>query len=163
LNKQTVRDVDVRGKRVLERVDFNVPLEKATGAITDDARIRAALPTIQYLLGQGARLVLCSHLGRPDGKVVERLSLKPCAVRLSELLGQTVAMTPDCVGPRAEAAVAALEPGQVVLLENLRFHAEEEANDPNFARSLAALGDVFVNDAFGTAHRAHASTEGVTH
>jgi phosphoglycerate kinase len=163
LNKQTVRDVDVRGKRVLERVDFNVPLEKATGAITDDARIRAALPTIQYLLGQGARLVLCSHLGRPDGKVVERLSLKPCAVRLSELLGQTVAMTPDCVGSRAEAAVAALEPGQVVLLENLRFHAEEEANDPNFARSLAALGDVFVNDAFGTAHRAHASTEGVTH
>jgi phosphoglycerate kinase len=150
VNKQTVRDVNVRGKCVLERVDFNVPLDKATGVITDDARIRAALPTIQYLLGQKARLVLCSHLGRPDGKVVERLSLKPCAVRLSELLGQPV-------------AVAALAPGQVVLLENLRFHAEEEANDPAFAKALASLGDVFVNDAFGTAHRAHASTEGVTH
>jgi phosphoglycerate kinase len=163
VNKQTVRDVNVRGKCVLERVDFNVPLDKATGVITDDARIRAALPTIQYLLGQKARLVLCSHLGRPDGKVVERLSLKPCAVRLSELLGQPVAMAPDCVGARAEAAVAALAPGQVVLLENLRFHAEEEANDPAFAKALASLGDVFVNDAFGTAHRAHASTEGVTH
>jgi phosphoglycerate kinase len=163
VNKQTVRDVNVRGKCVLERVDFNVPLDKATGVITDDARIRAALPTIQYVLGQKARLVLCSHLGRPDGKVVERLSLKPCAVRLSELLGQPVVMAPDCVGPRAEAAVAALAPGQVVLLENLRFHAEEEANDPAFAKALASLGDVFVNDAFGTAHRAHASTEGVTH
>jgi phosphoglycerate kinase len=163
VNKQTVRDVNVRGKCVLERVDFNVPLDKATGVITDDARIRAALPTIQYLLGQKARLVLCSHLGRPDGKVVERLSLKPCAVRLSELLGQPVVMAPDCVGLRAEAAVAALAPGQVVLLENLRFHAEEEANDPAFAKALASLGDVFVNDAFGTAHRAHASTEGVTH
>jgi phosphoglycerate kinase len=163
VNKQTVRDVNVRGKCVLERVDFNVPLDKATGVITDDARIRAALPTIQYVLGQKARLVLCSHLGRPDGKVVERLSLKPCAVRLSELLGQPVVMAPDCVGLRAEAAVAALAPGQVVLLENLRFHAEEEANDPAFAKALASLGDVFVNDAFGTAHRAHASTEGVTH
>jgi phosphoglycerate kinase len=163
LNKQTVRDVDVRGKRVLERVDFNVPLDKASGAISDDARIRAALPTIRYLLEQNARLVLCSHLGRPDGKVVEKLRLKPCAVRLSELLGQPVAMAADCVGAQAEAAVAALEPGQVVLLENLRFHAEEEANDPAFAKDLAALGDVYVDDAFGTAHRAHASTEGVTH
>ena len=163
MNKQTVRDVDVRGKRVLERVDFNVPLDKATGAITDDARIRAALPTIRYLLEQNARLILCSHLGRPDGKVVEKLRLKPCAVRLSELLGQPVAMAPDCVGPQAEAAVAALEPGQVVLLENLRFHPEEEANDPAFAKALASLGDVYVNDAFGTAHRAHASTEGVAH
>jgi phosphoglycerate kinase len=163
MNKRTVRDVDVRGKRVLERVDFNVPLDKATGAIADDARIRAALPTIRYLLEQGARLVLCSHLGRPDGKVVEKLSLKPCAVRLSELLGQPVALARDCVGPQAEVAVTALQPGQVVLLENLRFHPEEEADDPAFARELASLGDVFVNDAFGTAHRAHASTEGVTH
>ncbi|MDP3046335.1 MAG: phosphoglycerate kinase, partial [Chloroflexota bacterium] len=163
MNKQTVRDMDVGGKRVLERVDFNVPLDKATGAISDDARIRAALPTIRYLLEQNARLVLCSHLGRPDGKVVEKLRLKPCAVRLSELLGQPVAMAPDCVGPQAEAAVAALEPGQVVLLENLRFHAEEEANDPAFAKALSSLGDVYVNDAFGTAHRAHASTEGVAH
>jgi phosphoglycerate kinase len=163
MNKQTVRDLDVRGKRVLERVDFNVPQDKATGAITDDARIRAALPTIRYLLEQHARLVLCSHLGRPDGKVVEKLRLMPCAVRLSELLGQPVAMAPDCVGPEAEAAVAAIEPGQVVLLENLRFHTGEEANDPAFAKALAALGDVYVNDAFGTAHRAHASTEGVAH
>jgi phosphoglycerate kinase len=163
MNKKTVRDVDVQGRRVLERVDFNVPLDKATGAISDDARIRAALPTIQYLLKRNARLVLCSHLGRPDGKVVEKLRLKPCAVRLSELLGQPVAVAPDCVGPLAEAAVAALDPGQVVLLENLRFHAEEEANDPAFAKALSSLGDVYVNDAFGTAHRAHASTEGVAH
>jgi phosphoglycerate kinase len=163
MNKKTVRDVDVQGRRVLERVDFNVPLDKATGAISDDARIRAALPTIQYLLKRNARLVLCSHLGRPDGKVVEKLRLKPCAVRLSELLGQPVAVAPDCVGPLVEAAVAALDPGQVVLLENLRFHAEEEANDPAFAKALSSLGDVYVNDAFGTAHRAHASTEGVAH
>lgn len=163
MNKQTVRDIDVRGKRVLERVDFNVPLDKATGAISDDARIRAALPTIRYLLEQKARLVLCSHLGRPDGKVIEKLRLKPCAARLSELLGQPVAMAPDCVGPLAEAAVAALAPGRVLLLENVRFHAEEEANDPAFARALASLADIYVNDAFGTAHRAHASTEGVAH
>jgi phosphoglycerate kinase len=163
MNKQTVRDIDVRGKRVLERVDFNVPLDKVSGAISDDARIRGALPTIRFLLERGARLVLCSHLGRPDGKVVEKLSLKPCAVRLSELLGQPVAMAPDCVGLQTQAAVAALAPGQVVLLENLRFHAEEEANDPAFAKALASLGDVYVDDAFGTAHRAHASTEGVTH
>jgi phosphoglycerate kinase len=163
VNKKTVKDIDVQNKRVLVRVDFNVPLDKATGAITDDARIRAALPTIRYLIGQGARVVLCSHLGRPDGKVVDKLRLTPVAQRLSELLGQPVAKTDDCVGPAVQAAVAAMKPGDVLLLENLRFHAEEEANDAAFARQLAALAEVYVNDAFGTAHRAHASTEGVAH
>ncbi|MBM3135427.1 MAG: phosphoglycerate kinase [Chloroflexi bacterium] len=163
MNKKTVQDINVQNKRVLVRVDFNVPLDKATGAITDDARIQAALPTIRYLIGQGARVVLCSHLGRPDGKVVDKLRLGPVAQRLSELLGQPVARTDDCVGPAVQAAVAAMRPGDVLLLENLRFHAEEEANDPVFARQLAALADVYVNDAFGTAHRAHASTEGVAH
>lgn len=163
MNKKTVKDIDVKNKRLLGRVDFNVPLDKATGAITDDARIRAALPTIRYLIGQGARVILCSHLGRPDGKVVDKLRLGSVAQRLSELLGQPVAKTDDCVGPAVQAAVAALQPGDVLLLENLRFHAEEEANDPAFARQLADLADVYVNDAFGTAHRAHASTEGVAH
>jgi phosphoglycerate kinase len=163
MNKQTVRDVDVRGKKVLVRVDFNVPLDKATGTISDDARIRAALPTIRYLVNQQARVILCSHLGRPDGKVVEKLRLRPAADRLSELLGQPVATAPDCVGPEVEAAVAALRPGDVLLLENVRFHPEEEANDPGFARALASLAEVYVNDAFGSAHRAHASTEGVAH
>jgi phosphoglycerate kinase len=163
VNKKTVKDIDVKNKRILGRVDFNVPLDKATGAITDDARIRAALPTIRYLIGQGARVVLCSHLGRPDGKVVDKLRLGPVAQRLSELLGQPVAKTDDCVGPAVQAAVAAMQPGEVLLLENLRFHPEEEANDPVFARQLAALADLYVNDAFGTAHRAHASTEGVAH
>jgi phosphoglycerate kinase len=160
--KATVRDVDVRGKRALVRVDFNVPLDEH-GQITDDTRIRAALPTIRYLLEHGASIVLMSHLGRPKGKVVESMRLAPVATRLSELLGQPVAMAPDSVGAAVEAQVAALRPGQVLLLENLRFHPEEEANDPAFARQLASLGDLFVNDAFGTAHRAHASTEGVTH
>lgn len=162
MNKATVRDVDVRGKRVLERVDFNVPRD-ANGQISDDTRIRAALPTITYLLDQGASVVLMSHLDRPKGKVVESMRLAPVARRLSELLGRPVEMAPDCVGPAVEAAARALHPGQVLLLENLRFHPEEEANDPVFARQLAALGDLYVNDAFGTAHRAHASTEGVAH
>ncbi|MGH2516855.1 MAG: phosphoglycerate kinase, partial [Ktedonobacterales bacterium] len=159
MDKATVRDLDVRGKRVLERVDFNVPLDD-NGRITDDTRIRASLPTIEYLLDTGASVVMMSHLGRPKGKPDPALTLRPVAARLSELLGKPVAFADDCVGPEAEAKARALQPGQVLLLENLRFHAEEEANDPAFARQLAALGEVYVNDAFGTAHRAHASTEG---
>ena len=159
--KKTIRDIDVTGKRVLMRVDFNVPLN-AAGKITDDIRIRAALPTIQYALKRNAKVILMSHLGRPDGKAVDAMRLTPVAARLGELLGVRVAKTADCVGQEATAAVAAMKPGEVLLLENLRFHAEEEKNDPAFARALASYGDVFVNDAFGTAHRAHASTEGVT-
>jgi phosphoglycerate kinase len=162
MDKATVRDIDVRGKRALERVDFNVPQDDS-GAITDDTRIRASLPTIQYLLDQGASVVLMSHLGRPKGQVNFKYSLRPVAERLSELLGRPVALAPDCVGPQVEALAKALKPGKALLLENLRFHPEEEANDPAFARQLAALGEVYVNDAFGTAHRAHASTEGVAH
>jgi phosphoglycerate kinase len=161
MDKKTIRDIDLAGKRVLVRVDFNVPLD-SNQHITDDTRIRAALPTIRYLLDQGAAVILMSHLGRPDGKVVEKLSLAPVARRLSELLGRPVQMATDCVGPAVEAQAKALQPGQVLLLENLRFHKEEEKNDPDFARQLAVLGEVYVNDAFGTAHRAHASTEGVT-
>ena len=163
MNKQTVRDIDVADKRVLVRVDFNVPLDKKTGAISDDSRIRAAVPTIAYLLAQSARVVLVSHLGRPDGQVVEELRLAPVAARLSELIAAPVSTASDSVGPAAEGAVASLQPGGVLLLENVRFHAEEEQNDPAFAQRLAALADVYVDDAFGTAHRAHASTEGVTH
>jgi phosphoglycerate kinase len=159
--KQTIRDIDVAGKRVLVRVDFNVPMDKATGAISDDNRIRAALPTIQYLRERGARAILASHLGRPDGKVVESMRLAPVAERLSELLGAPVQTVRESVGPEVEAAVAGLKDGDVLMLENVRFHAEEEANDADFARRLAAPADVYVNDAFGTAHRAHASTEGV--
>lgn len=162
MNKQTIRDIDVSGKRVLVRVDFNVPLDAAL-RITDDTRIRAALPTIQYLLQHGAAVILMSHLGRPDGRVVEKLRLAPVARRLSELLGQSVEMAPASTGPRVEAMAQALQPGQVLLLENLRFHEAEEKNAPEFAQQLAALGDLYVNDAFGTAHRAHASTEGVAH
>jgi len=158
--KKSVRDIDVSGKRVLVRVDFNVPFDR-NGSIADDSRIRGALPTIRYLQEHGARTILCSHLGRPDGKVVESLRLAPVAERLSHLLQQPVLTTLDCVGPEVESAVASLEPGAVLLLENLRFHAEEEKNDPAFARALASLADVYVNDAFGTAHRAHASTAGV--
>lgn len=161
MNKQTIRDRDVAGQRVLARVDFNVPLD-ATQHITDDTRIRAALPTIQYLLSHSASVVLMSHLGRPDGQVVETLSLAPVAQRLSELLGQPVIMAPNSVGSTIEALAKALQPGQVLLLENLRFHKGEEQNQPVFAQRLASLGDLYVNDAFGTAHRAHASTEGVT-
>ncbi len=157
--KKTVRDVDLRKKRVLVRVDFNVPLKE--GKITDDTRITAALPTLNYILDQkGASLVIMSHLGRPK-KPDKENSLAPVAERLSELLGRKVTLAPDCIGVETEAVVRAMKPGDVVLLENVRFHPEEEKNDPEFARKLASLGDVYVNDAFGTAHRAHASTEGV--
>ncbi len=161
MNKKTVRDVDLQGKRVLMRADFNVPLEG--DKVTDDTRIRAALPTIKYILEQGACLVLMSHLGRPKGQVKPEFSLKPVAGRLGELLSQSVIMAPDCVGDEVEAMAEDLKPGEVMLLENTRFHAGERDNDAAFAKQLAALGEVFVNDAFGTAHRAHASTEGVTH
>ena len=162
MKKATIRDVDVQGKRVLVRVDFNVPLDDQRH-ITDDTRIRASLPTITYLLEHGAAVILMSHLGRPDGQRVEKLSLKPVAERLSQLLGKPVKMAPDCIGPETEQMARALQPGEVLLLENLRFHKEEEKNDPNFARQLASLGEIYVNDAFGTAHRAHASTEGIAH
>lgn len=162
MNKKTVRDIDVAGKRVLVRVDFNVPLD-AERRITDDTRIKAALPTISHLLDNGAAVILMSHLGRPDGQVVEKLRLAPVAQRLSELLQRPVVTTTDSIGSEVEEKARALQPGQVLLLENLRFHKEEEKNHPDFARQLASLGDLYVNDAFGTAHRAHASTEGVTH
>lgn len=162
MNKKTIRDIGVAGKRVLVRVDFNVPLD-AQLHITDDTRIKAAIPTIQYLLDGGAAVLLMSHLGRPKGQVVDAMRLTPVAQRLKELLGRPVEMAADCVGPEADALAKALQPGQVLLLENLRFHKEEEKNDPDFARQLASLGEIYVNDAFGTAHRAHASTEGVTH
>ena len=161
MNKKTIRDIDLVGKRILVRVDFNVPLDSQQH-ITDDTRIRAALPTIRYILDQDASVILMSHLGRPDGKVVEKLSLAPVAQRLSELLGRDVEMAKDCIGPDVEAQAKSLQPGHVLLLENLRFHKEEEKNNPDFARQLAMLGEIYVNDAFGTAHRAHASTEGVT-
>ena len=157
--KKTVQHLDCAGKRVLMRVDFNVPI--ADGEVTDSSRIEAAMPTIRYLLQKGARVVLMSHLGRPKGGPDARYSLKPVRARLERMLRQDVAWADDCVGPQAETASHALAKGQVLLLENLRFHAEEEKNDPAFAAELARLGDCYVNDAFGTAHRAHASTEGV--
>ncbi|PYU95470.1 MAG: phosphoglycerate kinase, partial [Acidobacteria bacterium] len=160
--KLTIRDLDLKSKRVFMREDFNVPLGDA-GEITDDTRIRASLPTIQYALERGARLLLASHLGRPQGKHNPKMSLRPVAARLAELLGKRVAFAPDCVGGEVEKQAASLQDGDVLLLENLRFHAEEEKNDPQFARRLAALSDLYVNDAFGSAHRAHASTEGITH
>ena len=163
--KKTVANLaaaDIASKRVLVRVDFNVPLDDS-GKITDDTRIRAALPTIQDLIGKGAKVILCSHFGRPKGKVVPSMSLRPVSVRLAELLGQPVTMCDDCVGDSVAAAVNALQDGQVALLENMRFHAEEEANDAEFSKKIASNADLYVNDAFGTAHRAHASTEGVTH
>ncbi len=160
MRKKTVRDIDVRGKRVLVRADFNVPLDKDTGAILDDSRIRATLPTIEYLRRQGAKVILASHLGRPEGRD-PRLSLWPVAGRLAELIEHPVKTTGCCAGPVVQEMVQALEPGEVLLLENLRFHPEEEANDADFAKALASLADVYVNDAFGTAHRAHASTAGV--
>ena len=159
MDKLSVRDVDVTGKRVFVRVDFNVPLED--GKVTDDSRIRAALPTIRHLLGHGARVVLASHLGRPDGKVQDGLRLRPVAERLSQLLGRNVPVTGDALGVGTVDAVRRLRNGEALLLENLRFHAEEEKNDPKFAGQLADYGDIYVNDAFGTAHRAHASTVGV--
>jgi phosphoglycerate kinase len=158
--KLSLKDVDVARKRVLVRVDFNVPL--AAGAVADDTRIRAALPTIRHILAAGGSAVLISHLGRPKGQPDPRLSLKPCLPVLEKHLGRPVAFAGDCVGPAAAAAAMALPPGGVLLLENLRFHPEETANDEDFARELAGLGDLFVNDAFGSAHRAHASTDGVT-
>jgi phosphoglycerate kinase len=159
LQKLSVRDLDVRGRRVLVRVDFNVPMEQ--GRITDDKRIKAALPTITHLVKQQARVILMSHLGRPKGQVVEEYRLDPVAKRLGELLGQDVIKVDDCIGPEAQEAVEALAPGEVCLLENLRFHPGETKNDPDFAAALASLGDLYVNDAFGAAHRAHASTVGV--
>jgi phosphoglycerate kinase len=159
MDKLTVRDVDVAGKRVFLRVDFNVPLED--GKVTDDSRIRAALPTLRYLLGQGARVVLASHLGRPDGKVLDGLRLRPVAERLTQLVGRNVPVTGDALGIGTVDAVKRLRNGEALLLENLRFHAEEEKNDPKFAQQLADYADIYVNDAFGTAHRAHASTVGI--
>ena len=160
-NKKTVRDIDVKGKKVLCRCDFNVPQDKATGAITDDKRIVAALPTLKYLLEQGAAVIACSHLGKPKGEWKESLTLAPVAKRLSELLGQEVIFAKDIIGEDAKAKAAALQPGQIMLLENLRFDKGEEKNDPEFAKALASLADVYVSDAFGTVHRAHASTAGV--
>ena len=159
MSKLTVDRVELAGKRVFLRVDFNVPLED--GRVAEDTRIRAALPTIELCLKAGAAVLLASHLGRPKGTPDPHYSLRPVAIKLEELLGRPVPLLPDCVGPEVEAAAAALKPGEVVLLENLRFHSEEEANDPGFARRLASLADVYVNDAFAAAHRAHASTEGI--
>ena len=160
-NKKTVKDIDVAGKKVLLRCDFNVPQDKATGAITDDKRIVAALPTIQYLLEQNAAVIACSHLGKPKGEWKESLSLAPVAKRLSELLGKDVIFAKDIIGEDAKAKAAALQPGQIMLLENLRFDKREEKNDPEFAKELSSMAEVYVSDAFGTVHRAHASTAGV--
>src|SRR3989441_11373740 len=157
--KISIQDLDLDGKRVFIRVDFNVPLAPGGQEITSDKRIRASLPTIQYALDHGAAVILASHLGRPKGKPNPEMSLKPVARRLEQLLGRRVKMAPDCVGPAVEAMLP--KPGEVLLLENLRFHAEEEKNDPEFSRQLAKLCDVYVNDAFGSAHRAHASTVGM--
>jgi len=162
VNKRSIKDLPLKGRRVLMRVDFNVPIKN--GAITDETRIRASLPTIEYALSQGVKvLILCSHLGRPKGKPSPEFSLKPVAEKLSQILKRPVTFAEDCVGEPAKQAVASAPDGGVVLLENLRFHPEEEKNDPGFAKQLAELADVYVNDAFGSAHRAHASTEGVVH
>jgi phosphoglycerate kinase len=158
---RSIEQLDLAGKRVFVRVDFNVPTDKKTGAVKDDARIRAALPTIKYAMAKKAKVILASHLGRPDGKVVPELSLENAGARLSQLLGQDVIFADDCVGDGVRKLVTDLQPGQVLLLENLRFHAEEEENDDAFARELASLADVYVDDAFGTVHRAHASTVGM--
>ena len=160
-NKKTIMDVDVAGKKILLRCDFNVPQDKATGAITSDKRIVAALPTIKYLLEQGAAVIACSHLGKPKGEWKEKLSLAPVAVRLSQLLGQDVIFAKDVVGDDAKAKAAALQGGQIMLLENLRFDPREEKNDPSFAKELADMAELYVSDAFGSVHRAHASTAGV--
>jgi phosphoglycerate kinase len=161
MNKKTVRDIDLKGKRVLMRVDFNVPME--AGKVIDDKRIKASLPTIQYILEQGASLILMSHLGRPKGGFDPEFSLKAAAEVLAGLLGKPVLMAPDCVGPEVEKLAKALKPGDILMLENTRFHPEEEKNDLELAKKMAALGQVYVNDAFGSAHRAHSSTEGVAH
>ena len=162
MDKASIRDINITGKRVFVRVDFNVPLDEKTGRIMDDSRIRAAIPTIKYLTDKGARVVLASHLGRPDGKVVESMRMIPVARRLTELLGKNVITTKDCVGVEAEKAATELQNGDILLLENLRFHAEEEANNPFFAESLSHLAEIYVDDAFGTAHRKHASIVGIT-
>jgi phosphoglycerate kinase len=159
MGKLSIQDLDLQGKRLFIRVDFNVPLANGGQEITSDKRIKASVPTIEYALEHGAGLVLASHLGRPKGKVNPEMSLKPCAARLSEILKRPVAMAPDCVGPSVTAMLP--KPGEILLLENLRFHPEEEANDPGFSKELASLCDLYVNDAFGTAHRAHASTVGM--
>ena len=163
MDKMTIRDIEVSGKRVLVRVDFNVPLDEKTGAIADDSRIRATLPTIEYLIERGARVILISHLGRPKGKVIDELRLTVVAQRISQILGQQVGVATNCIGPDVERSVETLTSGDVLLLENLRFHSDEETGSASFARSLARLGDVFVNDAFGTSHRAHASIAGISH
>jgi phosphoglycerate kinase len=162
MDKMTVRDVEVNNKRVLVRVDFNVPLDEGTGVITDDSRIRAVLPTIKYLTDRKAKVILCSHLGRPKGKVVDKLRLAVVARRLSQILGRQVKSTTDCIGSDVEAAVEKLKKGDILLLENVRFHPEEEGNDASFAQALARLADIYVDDAFGAAHRSHASTVGIT-
>ena len=162
MNKVSVADINFKGQKVLLRVDFNVPLDDKQ-RITDDRRIREALPTIRKLISDGGRVIACSHLGRPSGKPVPEMSLRPVAARLSELLSKPVSFAEDCVGPEAANMVGKMQNGDVLLLENLRFHKAEEKNDPEFAQKLASLADIFVNDAFGSAHRAHASTEGVTH
>jgi len=159
--KKSIRDVEVTGKRVLVRVDFNVPMDPKTNEIMDDSRIIAALPTIWYLLEHKARIILCSHLGRPGGKVIESMRMTPIAERLSQLINMPIYTVSDCVGPKVKQAVGKLKNGEILLLENLRFHPEEEANDPTFAGELAENADIYVDDAFGTAHRAHASTYGV--
>ncbi|OQY74395.1 MAG: phosphoglycerate kinase, partial [Ignavibacteriales bacterium UTCHB3] len=161
MKKQTIDSISLKGKKVLIRVDFNVPLDEEL-KITDDNRIVESLPTIKKVISEGGKAILMSHLGRPKGKVNPKYSLKPVAERLSELLGQPVKFAPDCIGDEVNAMASNLQDGEVLLLENLRFHAEEEANDASFAEKLAQIGDVYVNDAFGSAHRAHASTEGVT-
>ena len=163
MNKMTLRDIEVSGKRVLVRVDFNVPLDEKAGEILDDSRIRATLPTIEYLAERKARVILISHLGRPDGKIVDELRLTVLAQRLSQILGQQVGVATNCTGPEVERSVAALRRGDVLFLENLRFHSDEETGSASFAQALARLGDVFVNDAFGTSHRAHASIAGIAH
>ncbi len=162
MQKKSIKDIDIKGKRALMRADFNVPLDD-NGNITDDIRIKASIPTIEYILEQGGKLILMSHLGRPKGEVKEKLRLTPVGKRLNELLNRPVKKLDDCIGQAVEEAVNNMKEGDICLLENLRFHKEEEKNDPEFAKKLSSLGDIFVNDAFGTCHRAHASTEGITH
>ena len=162
MSKMTVRDIDVGSKKTLVRVDFNVPLDEETGAITDDSRIRAVLPTIRYLLDQDARIILCSHLGRPKGKIIDKLRLTVVAQRLAQILENPVVYTEDCIGPEVEKAIGKLNNSHILLLENVRFHPEEERNEASFAQALSQLADIYVNDAFGTAHRNHASVVGIT-
>ncbi len=162
MNKKCIKDIDIKDKKLLIRVDFNVPLDEGLN-ITDDNRIRAALPTIEYALGRGANVILMSHMGRPKGEVKEKMRLTPVAKRLEELLKRPVKKTDDCIGPEVIETINSMTSGDIVLLENLRFHIEETKNDPEFAKELSRLGDIYVNDAFGACHRAHASTEGITH